>query len=67
MKIKLMTLMAGPSGVFLPGTIVDLPDLEARQLILGRYAVPVDPEPTPEAAVLEGPQEKAVKPRPRRR
>jgi hypothetical protein len=38
MKVRLLTLMAGPRGVFNPGAVLDLPDQEALDLINGRHA-----------------------------
>jgi len=39
MKIKLRTHYAGPCGNHAPGTVVDLPDAEARGLVDCGYAV----------------------------
>lgn len=60
MKIKMLTLAAGPSGVFQAGAVLELPDMVALQLIAGGYAValPVDcgelatAKAAPEQAVL---------------
>lgn len=41
MKVKLLTLMAGPDGIFPPGSIVDLKAKEAKALIDSRQALPV--------------------------
>ena len=41
MKIKLIAQYVGPRGVFNPGTIIDVPDVEAEALVQGRYALPV--------------------------
>lgn len=38
MKIKMLSLMAGPGGVRKPGQIFDLPPVEAEVLIAGGYA-----------------------------
>lgn len=38
MKIRMKTLAAGPAGPRQAGSIVDLPDAEAYQLIEGGYA-----------------------------
>ncbi len=75
MKIRLKTLMAGPEGVFPPGSVIEVSSEEARALIAGGYAEPVPnpdapqaPElPVVETAALE-PGSRAVKPpvRPRR-
>ena len=42
MRIRHLTLSAGPNGVIQPGDIVDVPDLQARDLIRLRYAEAVD-------------------------
>ena len=47
MKIRLITLMAGPEGVFPPGSVIEVSPEEARALIAGGYAEPV---PRPAAA-----------------
>lgn len=41
MKIVLITLMAGPDGVFQPGQDLNLPAKKARELIKAGFAVPV--------------------------
>lgn len=38
MKIKMLTLAAGPDGVKHPGTIYDVDAKEGKALIEGRYA-----------------------------
>jgi len=43
MKIKLLSITAGPDGVRHPG-IHDIPDDEARRLVAARFAVMVEPE-----------------------
>jgi len=49
-KIKMLTLKAGPSGVFPAGTVLDVGGDEARELVNGGFAevVPVKPEPVAE-------------------
>ena len=42
MKIKMLTLAAGPEGVTLPGSIVDIDEAAARQLIRGCYAIAME-------------------------
>ncbi len=39
MKIKMLTLEAGPEGVREPGKIYQVPDAEAKRLIAGGFAV----------------------------
>lgn len=68
MKVKLAGLSAGPAGVFPAGSVVDLPDQQARQLIASGQAEAVDapvPNPEPEQAT-SGPEEAATE-KPRRR
>ena len=48
MKIKLITLMAGPEGTFSPGSLLDLEKSKAEALINGKYAISMEPEPEPE-------------------
>jgi hypothetical protein len=64
MKVRLKTLMAGPEGVFVPGSVVDLDIDEAETLVSAGYAEPLD-RPF-ETAALE-PGARAVKPPPRSR
>ncbi|MCZ8310942.1 MAG: hypothetical protein O9320_08810 [Magnetospirillum sp.] len=42
MRVRMLTLMAGPGGTFPPGSVRDLPDGEAYELIEGRYAEQLD-------------------------
>lgn len=51
MKIKMLTLQAGPQGVREVGHVYAVPDKEARQLIEGGYAVEVKRDEEPERAV----------------
>ena len=43
MKLRLKTLMAGPDGVFPPGSVIDPPDDEAEALISAGYAERLEP------------------------
>ena len=56
MRVRMLALSAGPGGVFQPGTVRDLPDGEAYELIEGRYAEQVDFAP-PAAATETDPAE----------
>ena len=58
MKVKMLTLQAGPKGVREPGKEYDVPDKEAKELIAGGYAQPVGVE---KAASRRG-AEKATEP-----
>jgi len=52
MKIKMLTLAAGPGGVRQPGQIYEVAEKEAKSLIEGGYAVDAAhlPEPVRRAA-----------------
>ena len=74
MKVRLLTLMAGPTGVVEPGQEIEVDGEMAHALIAGGFAVtlggrPSAPAPTlaPETTTL-APAERAVMPpgRPRR-
>lgn len=68
MKIKHVSRMAGPDGVYHPGTVREIDDATGAQLIAGGYAVNVDP-PKETADVVadqvEEPDEPAPKPEPK--
>jgi len=51
MKIRLKTLMAGPDGVFPPGSVIEVSPEEAQALIAGGYAERL--ERPPEKAEVE--------------
>lgn len=42
MKVKMLTMMAGPGGTFDVGTIREVDKKEGLELIAGRYAQAVD-------------------------
>ena len=42
MRIRLHTTMAGPAGNYQAGQVVDLPQGQAEELVLMRYAVAMD-------------------------
>ncbi len=50
MKVRLTALYASPRGVFHPGTVIEVSEGEAKQLIDGRYAVALAAAP---AAIVE--------------
>jgi len=60
LRIRLRTLLAGPQGIIAPGSEVDWPDAEARELIRAGYAEAVGlPESIPpllETATAEPPE-----------
>ena len=59
------TLSAGPGGNRLPGLVYDVPPEEARALVAGGYAEPVDrvPEAAPPETAAVLPPENAARPR----
>jgi hypothetical protein len=69
MKIRLKSLMAGPEGVFAPGSVIEVSPEEARALIAGGHAEPVlrqaappkDESPPVETAAVH-PGRRAVRP-----
>lgn len=65
-RVRLNTLYASPLVVIQPGSIVDLSDEEAAELIAGHYASPVDydqPEDgAPETAEAPAAPENAASP-----
>ncbi|MBQ6621526.1 MAG: hypothetical protein IJH75_01665 [Mogibacterium sp.] len=55
MKIKMLTLMASPSGVVKPGASIDIDKAEAVRLIAGGFAEPLEPlEPEKEEKPDDG-------------
>ena len=69
MKVRLKTLMAGPDGVFPPGSVIEVSLEESRSLIAGGFGEPVHaPSVTPaaETATIE-PGNRAVRPATRAR
>lgn len=54
MKIKMLTLQAGPAGVRKPGVTYNVSDEEAKALIAGGYAEAVKkPQAEAESPVIE--------------
>jgi len=49
MKVRMLSLAAGPDGVLLPGAEVEIPDDPARALVAGGYAVAVGSASSPTA------------------
>ena len=64
MKVRMRTLMAGPQGVFPPGSIVELDADDAEVLVSAGYAERL--ERAVETAAIE-PGIRAVRPAPRPR
>lgn len=63
MRLRMVTLAAGPDGVYLPGSIVEVEDETAARMVAGGYALPVDIPLVSPSAVAHG-QERAVNPAP---
>lgn len=61
MRVRLLTIMAGPDGIRLPG-IIDVPLAQARELVAGGFADPLDEWPE-ETASLNVPVETATRKR----
>lgn len=57
MKIRLLTIMAGPAGTAQPGQVVEVSVAMGRELVAGRYAELVEPE----TATLEAPETAALR------
>lgn len=55
MKVRMMSLAAGPDGSWPPDSVHDLPDGLARALVAGGYAVAVDAAGSPSAGSGGGP------------
>lgn len=61
-KIKLITRMAGPEGIFPAGSIIERAEKEANMLIRLGYAVGLDVEkPIEHKAPIEKPKKKVNK------
>lgn len=65
MKVKLLKRLAGPDGNFAPGTILDVPDPRAIELVSSASAIYAEAEPI-ETADVEQIVETTEAPRPRR-
>ena len=65
MKVRLKTLMAGPEGVFQPGSVVDLESDHAEALISGGYAERME-RPVETASIEPGEREARPASRPRK-
>lgn len=73
MKIKLTERMAGPEGNFPSGTVLTLDDAKAQMLIVGGYAVSLEPVIVVVESEIEKIEEteetetEIVKPKPKRK
>ena len=54
MKVKMLTLMAGPEGTCYPGDSIEVTNDEAAGLISGGFAVSVKEESTDDAVGTNG-------------
>lgn len=63
MRVRMKTLSAGPAGVLAVGEVYDLPEAQARELVAGNYAEPVDRPAVPakETAAVKGAKETAAR------
>jgi hypothetical protein len=60
MKVTMQTILAGPKGVARPGTVIDLPQAQAEELIAKRYARAYDKQLDAKAKLgLERPKTEA--------
>jgi hypothetical protein len=59
MRIRLLTLSAGPGGVIQPGQVVDLPEAMGQALVDGGFAVRVGVQTPP---VKSAPESAAIQP-----
>ena len=60
MLVKMLTTSAGPDGVRQSGSVHDVPDKEAKELIAGGYAVEAKRETAPERATAKPARERAT-------
>lgn len=60
MKIQLLKRMAGPEGNYPSGSVIDVKDNEAKGLVVGGYAISLEPE-VKEVQAKPKPKKKAVK------
>lgn len=58
MRVKMKTMMCGPSGNFAIGQVADFDEVQAQALIYGGYAEAVDQPQV--AAVVSAPETAAV-------
>lgn len=58
MKVKLLTLMAGPEGTFSPGSVLNLEIEKAKALVTGGYAISLEPKLE---SVIESSDQKPLK------
>ena len=63
MRLRMVTLAAGPDGIHLPGSIIEVEDEAAARMVAGGYALPVDIPLVSSSAVSHG-AERAINPTP---
>ena len=61
MKVRMKTLAAGPRGVYLAGSVVDVPEDEGEALCSGGYAEAVEAAQTPVSVFRESLMAKTVR------
>lgn len=59
MRVRMVTLAAGPQGIYMPGEIVEVEDELAARMVAGNFATPVDVPLVLPSAIAHG-QERAV-------
>lgn len=64
MRVKLRTNLASPTRSAPAGSVIDLPEAEARELIDGKFAVAVERERFEATAMRSSDKEQAVQRRP---
>lgn len=69
MKVRMLTIMAGPSGSAHPGKVLDVDDATGREWVKRHFAVAMDPAPetaeappAPEAADEPSASEQTIEP-----
>ena len=60
MRIRMKTILAGPSFTTVPGQVIDVPDEQAQALCDGRFAEAVETDPTVAPAPESEPETEAA-------
>lgn len=60
MRVKLLTLMAGPDGVFSVGQVIDIPEGQAQHLIESGCAVAIEKRIFEETTDMQMPENTAI-------
>lgn len=67
MRVRMKTLSAGPEGVVPAGSIINVSQEEAGDLVSGGYGEYVDQPPETETAAMDASVETAARKQPRKR